>query len=72
MLGRKRNEVWVKFRIIHYKEIYDLYRSPNIVRIVKYSRSRREKICGHQTENTYRTLMGQTLGKYSVGRTIRR
>jgi hypothetical protein len=40
----ERDEVSGEWRILHYKELNDLYRSPNIVRVIK---SRRMRWAGH-------------------------
>jgi len=42
--GPKRDEETRKWRKLHNKELYDLYSSPNIVRVIK---SRRMRWAGH-------------------------
>ena len=44
IFGTKRDEVTGEWRKLHNEELYDLYCSPNIVRVVK---SRRIKWAGH-------------------------
>jgi hypothetical protein len=44
MFGPKRDEVTGKWRKLHSEELYDLYTSPNIVRVIK---SRRMSWAGH-------------------------
>jgi hypothetical protein len=35
IFGRKRDEVTGKWRRLHNEEVYDLYSSPNIIRVIK-------------------------------------
>jgi hypothetical protein len=44
IFGSKRNEVTGKWRRMHNKELYALYSSPNIIRVIK---SRRLRWAGH-------------------------
>jgi hypothetical protein len=44
IFGRRRNEVTGEWRRLHYKELYALYSSPNIIRVLK---SRRLRWSGH-------------------------
>jgi hypothetical protein len=44
IFGPKRNDVTEKWRILHHKELYALYSSPNIIRVIK---SRRLRWAGH-------------------------
>jgi hypothetical protein len=44
IFGRKRNEVTGEWRRLHNKELYVLYSSPNIIRVIK---SRRRRWVGH-------------------------
>jgi hypothetical protein len=44
IFGPKRDEVTGEWRKLHYEEIYDLYPSTNIVRVIK---SRRMRWAGH-------------------------
>ena len=44
IFGPKRDEVTGKWRKLHSEELYDLYTSPNIVRVIK---SRRMSWAGH-------------------------
>jgi len=46
ILGSKRDEVTGEWRKLHNEELYDLYCSPNIVRVIK---SRRMRWAGHVT-----------------------
>jgi hypothetical protein len=44
ILGLKRDEVTCEWRRLHNKELYALYSSPNIIRVMK---SRRLRWAGH-------------------------
>jgi hypothetical protein len=44
IFGPKRDEVTGEWRRLHNKELYALYSSPNIIRVIK---SRRLKLVGH-------------------------
>jgi hypothetical protein len=55
---------------LHNNELYSLYSSPNIVRVIK---SRRVRLAGHVTRmgegrNVYRVLVGRPEGKSPLGR----
>ena len=65
MLGSKREEVTGEWRRLHKKELYALYSSPVIIRVVK---SRRLKWAGHvarlgEGRGAYRVLMGELEGR---------
>jgi len=38
IFGPKRDEVTVEWRRLHKEELYDLYSSPNIIRVIKSGR----------------------------------
>jgi len=70
IFGPKRNEVTGKWRKLHYKELNDLYSSPNIVRVTK---SRGIRWAGHaartgERRGIYRILVGKPGGKRPLGR----
>jgi hypothetical protein len=58
IFGPKRDEVTGEWRKLHYKELYDLYSSPSIIRVIK---SRRMRWAGHvarmgEKRSAYRLL----------------
>jgi hypothetical protein len=63
--GPKRNEVTGEWRRLHSKELYTLYSSRNIIRVIK---SRRLKWAGHVARmgvdrGTHRVLVGKPGGR---------
>jgi hypothetical protein len=70
MFGPKRDEVTREWRRLHNKELYALYSSPNIIRVIK---SRRLRWAGHVTRmgerrGVYRVLVGKPEGRRPLGR----
>jgi hypothetical protein len=70
ILGPKRDEVTGEWRRLHNKELYALYSSPNILRVMK---SRRLKWAGHvarmgDRRGAYRALVGKPEGRRPLGR----
>jgi hypothetical protein len=70
----KRDEVTGGWRKLHNEEIYNLYSSPSIIRMIK---SRRMRWAGHVARmglkrNAYRILVGNPEGKRPLGRPKRR
>jgi hypothetical protein len=57
IFGPKRDEVTGKWIRLHNKELYALYSSPNIIRVIK---SRRLRWAGHVAR------MGENRGAYSI------
>ena len=57
IFGPKRDEVTGDWRKLHNEKLYDLYSSPNIVRVIK---SRRMRWAGHVA------LMGEKRGLFRV------
>jgi hypothetical protein len=61
IFGPKRDEVTGEWRRLHNKEVYALYSSPNIIRVIK---SRRLRWAGHvahmgERRGAYRALVGK-------------
>jgi hypothetical protein len=71
IVGLTRDEVTGEWRKSHNEELFDLYSSPSILRIVKW---RKMIWVGHVTRmgekrNVYRLLVGKPEGKRPLGRT---
>jgi hypothetical protein len=74
IFGPKRDEVTGEWRRLHNKELYAVYFSPNIVRVIK---SRRLRWTGHvarmgERRGAYRALEGKPEGRRPLGRPRRR
>jgi hypothetical protein len=74
IFGPKRDEVTGECRILHNEELYDLYSSPNIIRVIK---SRKIRWTGHvgrmgEGRGAYRILAGRPDGRRPLGRPRRR
>jgi len=70
----RRDEVTGEWRRLHNEELNDLYSSPNIVRVIKWTRMR---CAGHvarmgEERGVYRVLVGKLEGKRPLGRPRRR
>jgi hypothetical protein len=70
IFGSKRDEVTGEWRKLHEEELYDLYCSPNIARVMK---SRRMRWAGQvarmdDERGVYRVLVGIHVGKRPLGR----
>ena len=73
IFGSQRNENR-DWRRLHNDELYNLYRSPNIVRVIK---SRRLRWTGHvarieEGRSAFKMLIGKPIGKRLLGRPKRR
>jgi hypothetical protein len=69
--GPKRGELTEELRRPHNEELYDLYCSPNIIRLIK---SRSMRWAGHvvgkrERRDAYRVLVGRPEGTRSRGKT---
>jgi hypothetical protein len=74
IFGPKRDEVTGEWRRLLNKELYALYSSPNITRVMK---SRRLRWAGHvarmgERRGAYRALVGKAEGRRPLGRPRRR
>jgi hypothetical protein len=74
IFGPKRDEVTGEWRRLHKKELYALYSSPNIIRVMKL---RRLRWAGHvarmgERRGAYRALVGNPEGRRPLGRPRRR
>jgi hypothetical protein len=74
IFGPKRDEVTREWRRLHNKELYALYSSPNIIRVIK---SRLLRWAGHvarmgERRGAYRALVGKPEGSRPLGRPRRR
>jgi hypothetical protein len=74
IFGPKRDAVMGGWRKLHNGELYNLYSSPSIIRIIK---SRGMRWVGHvarmgEKRNMYRLLVGKPEGKRPLGRLRRR
>jgi hypothetical protein len=68
--GPKRDEVTGEWRKLHNEELNDLYCSPNIVRVIKSSRTRWTRHVARMggRRGIYRVLVGKAEGKRPFGR----
>jgi hypothetical protein len=74
IFGPKRDEVTGEWRRLHNKELYALYSSPNIIRVIK---SRRLRWAGHvarmgERRGAYGALLGKPEGRRPLERPRRR
>jgi hypothetical protein len=74
IFGLKRDEVTGEWRRLHNEELYGLYSSPNIIRVIKSRRMRWEGYVAPMGEGrgAYRILVGRPEGRKPLGRPRRR
>jgi hypothetical protein len=74
IFGSKRDEVTGEWRRLHNKELYALYSSPNIIRVIKLRRLRWAGHVVHMGERrgAYRALVGKSEGRRPLGRSRHR
>jgi hypothetical protein len=70
IFGPKRDEVTGKWKRLHNEELYAVYSSPVIIRVIK---SRRLRWAGHvarmgKRRGAYRALVGKPEGRRPLGR----
>jgi hypothetical protein len=70
IFGPKRDEVTGEWRRLHSKELYALYSSPNIIRVIKSRRLRwaRHVACMWERRGAYKALVGKPEGRRPLGR----
>jgi len=71
IFGPKRDEIAGEWRRLHNEELYDLYCSPNIIRV---SKSRKMRSTGHvvrmgRRKDVHRVLVGKPEGKETTWET---
>jgi hypothetical protein len=74
IFGPKRDGVTGGWRKLHNEELYNLYSSPSVIKIIK---SRKMRWTGHvarmgEKRDVYRLLVGKPEGKRPLGRPRRR
>jgi hypothetical protein len=74
IFGPEKDEVTGEWRRLHNEELYALYSSPNIIRVIKSKRLRWAKHVAHMGERrgAYRALVGKRKGRTPLGRPRRR
>ena len=62
IFGPKRDEVTEEWRRLHNEELYDLYSSPNVIRVIKSRRMRwaRHVACMGDRRGVYRVFVRKT------------
>ena len=74
ILWPRRDEVTEEWRRLHNEELYDMYCSPNVVRVIELRRMRWARRVARVGErgNAYRILVGKLDGKSALGRPRRK
>ena len=68
IFGPKRDEVTREWRKLHIEEIYDLYCSPNIVRVI-IDKNKMDGACMGERKGVHRVSVGKSEGKNHLGET---
>ena len=72
IFGPKRNEVRGKWRRLHNEELYAVYSSPNIIRVIKSKRMRWSGHVARVGETCIEGFGEKPMGRRSLGRQRRR
>jgi hypothetical protein len=72
IFGPKRDDVIGGWRKLHNEELYNLYGSPSIIRMIKSRRIRWAAHVARMGRKAYRILVGKPEGKRPRGRPRRR
>ena len=74
IFGSKRDEITGEWRRLHNEELYALYCSPNIIRVIKSRRLRWTEYVARigESRGAYRALVGKPEGRRLPGRSRRR
>jgi len=70
IIGPKSGDITGEWRRLHIEELYHLYCSLNIIRVVKYRRMKWSRYVARRGERrgVYRFLVGKSEGKRPLGR----
>jgi hypothetical protein len=68
IFGPKRDEVKGEWRRLHEKELYTLYSTPNIIRVIKSRRLKWAEPVARMGRCTYRVVVGKPKGRRPLER----
>jgi hypothetical protein len=68
--GPYRDEVTGEWRRLHNKELYAVYSSPNIIRVIQVKKTEMDRACSTNGERrgAYRDFVGKLEGRRPFGR----